>query len=249
MSFDTGVYRQDPEHIYYNKKGVALRSVSAALALVSEPFDGKMVAKNSAFSRIKKKGDRITTRNVEIMTNEILKEWKDKGDAAAKRGTIFHEEMEAFVLNGVHKEGGFHKTLVEKVYMECLAKFHRVHAEIIVSDGETIAGTADVIAMEGKKSTMLHLRDYKTNAKGLHNEYEYEKKMKYPVDFLIQNDYMKYALQQSIYGYLLTLMGYTIGSINLIWIDIPNCDYRLVPVPFMYHEAKSIVQYCKTIQG
>jgi len=37
MSFDTGVYRQDPEHIYYNKKGVALRSVSAALALVSEP--------------------------------------------------------------------------------------------------------------------------------------------------------------------------------------------------------------------
>ena len=254
LNFDIGVYRKDPEHIYYNAQGSSLRSVSKALELVSTPFDGKMISERSAVAVLKSRGESLSRQAIEAESSKIRGGWGDYGTERANRGTYWHNNMESFTKSGKCDE--YTKPVVEAIYMTYLKQFYRNYSEVMVSDLTSICGTADILGSHSKKKEkLLHIRDFKTNKRKPVNEMSYDKWMQGPVKHMIQNDYTKYALQQSIYGYLLMCMGYEVASISLIWMDITREEtegvegvrHELIPVPFMLYEAKEIVNYCKMV--
>lgn len=249
MHFNTGVIRKDPEHIYYNAQGSILKGVSGILKLIQEPFDGNGISRNIAISKLKGSGERMTSASIDRVSQEIQAGWKGYGIERANMGTVFHEEMENFIKFGT--TNGIHKKLVEAVYLTYFRDFYRNYAEVILSDGTTLAGTADVLSSHSsKQQDFIHIRDYKTNKEKPVNDVNAKAKNKFmlsPVDYMLDNKYNYYCLQQSIYAYLLTLMGYKIGSISLIWVHLESGHHERVDLPFMYEEAKKLVQFAKTV--
>lgn len=248
MIFNTGVIRKDPEHVYYNAQGLALRSVSKTLALIQEPFDSKTVSRRIATSELKQKGI-SDHRQIDALMDSIQTGWKDYGKERADAGTGFHQACEDFIKTG--KCDPQHKELVEKIYMIYFTDFYRSYAEVIVSDKETIAGTGDAFCLHSsKQQDLIHIRDFKTNLKMPVNDVNPKASNKWflsPFDHMLDNKYNYYAMQQSIYAYLLTLMGFRVASIALIWVHVESGEHRRIDIPFMREEAKMLVQYAKTI--
>lgn len=178
-------------------------------------------------------------------------EWRKASEAAAEKGTAFHNNAElgagelfphlkthhSFLIDGV-KLSGKTLSLEEGVYPELL----------VWSNAYELAGQADVVRIEDNK---IYIIDYKTNAKIEKEPYvRWDKTFdtfKHPLSHIPFTTAHKYYLQLNLYAYMIKNHNpfYEIGDMVLRHIHFDEEDnvigFTDIPVPNMQSDIKRLV--------
>jgi len=244
-----GIWLDHENHKYYDRDNNQYISVSKLIEIFSPQFEKDKISRKTAVSQLQADGKSLSQENIKERQSEIIASWKDKADSAIDDGNRFHKAMEDLIKTGRYTDPEW-RPLCQDVFQTYLSGFYRTYAEQIVSSKESrVAGTMDVPAIHSvKQKDLIHIRDFKTNGKGISNNENYVKWMLHPFSHLLANKYTKYALQQSLYGVMLVESGFRVGSISLIWVNVHTRKHQEIFIPFMYHEAKKLLEIAKTIQ-
>lgn len=200
----------DPVEHVYTFKNAEMKSASSVYKKFEEKVDFNMIAGFVAKSR-QKKGEDITRE-------DVLQEWKNRGDEAIERGNKAHEFAEDY----------FHKSVCKKQEFEglelALHNFWESLPEHVVpflseiqmfSEELGIAGTSDLVLYDTITEKFI-MADYKTN-QDLHKNHK-GKKLLPPFDDLLDTPFNKYQLQLAIYKVLFELTGYEVQAGYVVWI-------------------------------
>jgi hypothetical protein len=244
--FPNKVHRKDPEHQYYHQDGTRYISVSKLLAQYYKAFDAKGASVGSAIKKMKADGVAITTASINRESKKLQEQWKQGGQDAADRGTIFHNAMEDYIGSGQITEPQWEKQI--RRLAGIFSNYYQCYTEVIAySEKAQVAGTMDVPILESPKNKILHIEDFKTNKKGIENVYQYSAWMYPPIDHLVDNKYTRYAIQQSLYAAMMEEHGYRIGTLSLIWINLEAMEknepvfWLKIPIPYLKHEAQTLL--------
>ena len=185
----------------YNYKSRKLDSVSNIVKNFYVPFNGSLIAGFVAKSR-------------GLDREEVLLEWKLKGDSSALLGTKTHKFGEIIDINKEPNTAQeyamiqFWKSIPEHIiptFLE-LKMFH---------DGYGIAGTTDIILYNTQTNKFI-VGDYKTN-ENLHKNYKGQK-MLTPFDSYLDTPLNRYKVQLSLYELLFRQVGFEVESRKIIWL-------------------------------
>lgn len=217
----------DHNHTYTNvKTGEKLISVSTLINKYVEPFDPTGII---LYKCAQKEG---------ISKAELKARWDKKRDDSCVKGTKFHEQAEHYFLHGEVPEGP-DKKIVSKFAKS--VKFNgTVFPEILVYSLDLgIAGQSD-IAVYDKKTHSVAIQDFKTNAEMYKKVY---KKLLYPLNHLNDTKINKYALQLSLYCYLLQLKGFEIRKNELCLYWIKDNDFEVIPIEYLEKDVKNLINH------
>lgn len=234
---DSFVKLEPISHTYKDADGNSYLSVSKFLELFSKKFDRLGISKMSAI----KKG---------VSQEEILADWDKKRDDSIEHGNRIHLALERYEKSTVIlPEDEDLRPMILSVAQD-YAHYYRLYQEVCLYDTEhLIAGTSDkVLQCTSSSKSIFDLSDYKTNlSKGIQFKNDYGQYMLGPLSHLQDCNYNKYALQLSIYAYLLQKKtGCKIGQLSIHYIPAHNflCHIKY-PVPFMRHEVEAMLQWKK----
>ena len=227
---------------YYEFKGKRVGiSVTSLIGEYTNEFDSQAVAE-----RVSEKQNRPV--------EDILAEWKYKADFACTKGTTCHEYAQAKWVarywERLNFDGSYeYFEAVEKIkkqadnfkknYKDKLK--HLADEYIIGSEEYDIASAIDHIFIN-KLTGGLVLVDYKTNTDIYKNE-KYAKKMKVPLSHLKDTTLNHYAIQLSIYKYIVE--KYTdleFEEMFIVWFSEANENYEIIEVPYLEKEVKLILE-------
>lgn len=207
------------------------------------------------------------------------KQWDDKKNDACNVGTEFHEykEEEAFrtgkiEMNGrvvdFNGNGKYNKDAKLEKYSQDLTGLVGAKAELlvyckeVVINGEKLTvylcGQVDKCNFRQMQfrpnvvDTFVDIDDYKTNEEiQMENKYQ---KMKYPVNHLDDCNYNHYALQISLYAYMLEQQGYKVGDLSISHHDIKKKGMkktlndeigkekvRVIHLPYLKDEIEAMI--------
>lgn len=239
--------RFDPvTHQYFNQKNEEYASVSRCLKRLQVPFDREGISRRMAYSIASETGV-----SVEQAQKELLSEWNENKESSIDKGNYVHDGLEDYA-----KTGKVWESLEEPVaYMQNIFKqYYRFYPEVLLfSHKYKVAGRTDLILQRQKsKIPVFDITDYKSNEKkGIvfdsisRKESElkhYNRYLLEPFEYLESCNYVLYALQLSIYAFLLLDRGNCrIGKLAIIFFD-NQFKPTYIPVPFMYQEAKMICE-------
>jgi len=232
---DNYVTLEPESHIYTDKDGGQYLSVSKFLELFSKKFDRMGISKMSAI----KKG---------ISQEEILADWDKKRDDSIDHGNRVHHALERYEQSMVIlPEDEDLRPMILSVTKQ-YAHYYRCYQEVCLYDSEhMIAGTSDkVLQCTSHPKSVFDLSDYKTNlSKGIQFKNDYGQYMLGPLSHLQDCNYNKYALQLSIYSYLLQKKtGCKIGQLSIHYIPAHNGLYNIkYPVPYMKMEVEAMLKW------
>lgn len=256
-------------HTYTNNKGENYISVTTLLSRYKPKFDSHYWSTYKAMKDVlEKKGewakykqqaggwDRVVdyVRYVDksfAYRDEVkeakmgyLKRWKQNASDAADRGTEFHKMKEAQTAGSGYKfDGVSYDMLKESPLVKPDYTTFGVCPEMLLFDHEfKIAGQADVVLKSGKSVSIL---DYKTS-KTIEREAFQNQKLLYPLDHLPNANFYGYAMQLSIYGYMLERQGYEVGRLQIHHID--RDTFNIIEhhdVNYYRDEAEKVIRhYC-----
>lgn len=107
---------------------------------------------------------------------------------------------------------------------------------IIYSEEHKLAGTVDLIVLEKDKVTLV---DWKTN-KAIYTAGYKGKKALSPIDDLDDCNYIKYALQLSIYGYMLEKeYGFKVDNLQLL--HLKDDKYVVMQIPYLRDKVEVLL--------
>lgn len=180
-SKDGKVYFNELTHIYMldEKK---LKGVTGLISQFKQPFESEKIATAYAFKHGLKKED-------------VLAEWKLKGDKATNDGSAVHKIIEDYILKGSLSDGMSYpkeETAIQfiKDYFKT-GKLIPVEVEMIVYN-ENLATQIDCIARNSKNEYFI--LDWKTNSKI--EAYSYQgRKMFTPFDEYMDCSLIHYSIQ------------------------------------------------------
>ncbi len=257
-------------HTYTHvETGSILRSVSSVYGEFIEPFDKENISWMMARKQLRNelvsgwvKGDIEPDENaIQERKQIILKQWDDKRDNAANYGTEIHFIAED-IQNGKEIDLKYHN--LERLFKAEYGHYHKLLPEYLVHSMEYgVGGLIDnpMVRQRSSKS-IIDIDDFKTNiAKGIvfdSTKLQANGKLKHynrfmlgPLSHLEDCNYNHYAMQQSIYGFLLEKMfpEHKIGKITLTFIkildeDAPILEYELtrIPIPYLKLEAEAVLK-------
>ena len=224
----------DPEnHSYINcQTKEPYISVTTLISKYKTPFNqdemSKMVAKK-----------RNTTQD------KILSLWGTITKTAQDRGTAYHKIMEDFIKTGNIAEG--YEVLIEsfaKKTKEIIKGKPLVESEKLLHNHDyKIAGTADLI-ITGKNG--FHILDFKTNKRfgfySTYNTFFIE-----PLEHLTQCEFTTYALQLSIYAYLMEqILKKPCLSLKVFYLrEFDSVFWQEIHTPYMKDTVKNLLDYHK----
>jgi len=179
---------------------------------------------------------------------DVLEEFIKNRDDAAEKGTYLHEQIENFLKGKEHdassKEFGMFKDFYQKIVV---AKgFEFVEAEKrVLSQKYNIAGTVDALFKKPNKDEYL-IVDWKRSKKlvidGNPKKYGYGYALS-ELSHLDNSSYYKYALQQSIYKYILENdYQMPISSMNLIVLHENFDQFHRINLVNMDNEVSIIFE-------
>lgn len=200
-----------------------------------------------------------------ITKEELLKQWEDKRNKSAEKGTQFHKMMEDKYLastegilvadticpiSSVSTIDGIKEDLSMKL------EDNTIYTEkMIWSKKYRICGTADLVeVVDGK----INVKDYKTNEKLEFESWKHpvlgSKKLKYPVQSLDDCNGSIYQLQVNTYMYLLLQQNrhLKIGNMELLHVIFKDDgSHEIVPykVKPMLKEVSSMLEVFKLKKG
>lgn len=161
-----------------------------------------------------------------ITPEELEKQWDTKRDNAANKGKVFHKYMEDRLLNRPTDIENY----VAESYLATYKNDVSLHCEMVVGN-HLIAGTLDNLSLRDGKYI---LKDWKTNEKfTTESEYNLAK----PFAYLDTSKFTLYALQLSLYRYLLDIPIYRMEVIHFT-----DTDYKVYTLPYMEREVWQIIK-------
>jgi hypothetical protein len=207
-SKDGKVRFNEEAHTYFlgNKK---LFGVTSLISKYKNKFDSELMATNYAIKHNLDKDD-------------VLKEWKEKGEYSCNQGTEVHRIIENYILTGnIEQSNIYPKEKVAVKFIEEIFKTNKltpVETEMIVYN-DSIASQIDLIAKNDKNDYFIF--DFKTNSKIEINSFN--KYMLEPFNTLPDASFYHYSIQLSIYKKL--CKEYEIKDIYIIHIDEENYHF------------------------
>ena len=188
---DSNISFDESTHLY-KVDGVTLQSVTNFVKGCFPEFDAEFHAKRQS---------ERTGKSVE----EILKIWADKGDETRILGTTLHKRIENYYQdisfsNADDKAFSLFKQFADRITLEPYRTEWAVYDEKY-----NIAGTIDFVDYQNGEYIIY---DWKRSDKIIDNEIpikysKYGEKGKYPLEHLDNTPYYHYALQLSLYKFIL----------------------------------------------
>lgn len=182
-----------------------------------------------------------------VSQQEILDEWHQKRDESCYFGTKVHETAED-VLTGRPFRNTPQNAKEEIVFNRAKAFATKFKNELDILGVEQIvfdhrlklAGTIDLLARSKKDGSILVL-DWKTNSE-IKRENDFEKCLS-PINHLDNCNFWHYALQLSLYQFLLTYGGYYPKDVKFkrALIHINTDCAEVIQVPDLTSEIKDMV--------
>jgi hypothetical protein len=224
------VHFDQPSHTY-TFNGKKLNSITTILNLYKPVFDEKGII---AASCAKRDG---------ISVKEIKQKWDDKKNAAGKRGTEFHLEMENYINSGIILDGKY-KDIVEQYAL--IKPKEKLYTEVVLfSEKYGVAGTTDVVQMFDDNSFVI--QDWKTN-ESFSVKSKYKNKLSPPLEHLMDSHLEIYSLQLWCYSIMLEDFGYKIRDNPIIlWINLKDRkieQYKTLPLK---EDARKLLEHHKKL--
>lgn len=261
------VFLEPEHHVYFDKEGKTYTSVSRVLSEFAEKADFKKIAGFVANKRLKKYEELSIKTGRKILDialdqpkysraytqKTVLAEWDLKRDEAAEAGTYIHNNMEQAILTGKYPQDDY--VHYYKWSQDYFTQYKEVLCEQALFHPEyRIAGTGDKICFRTSRKGMVDVRDYKSNDLGYDSTGKdqftkavrhYNRYMTGPLSHLEDCDFNKYALQLSIYMYMLECMGYKPGNLAIIQVEWKKIKAKpkLIYLPYMKHEVIALLEY------
>lgn len=242
---DEIIFKADT-HQYFNKQNEEYKSVSRALKGIQVPFDREGMS-----SRMAKKLAEENGISESQAKKDLLEQWDNKKDNSIDKGNYVHDSLERYAIKGTYDD---EMKEVTEFLLRILKEHYRYFPEtIIYSHKYKMAGRTDLSLVRQKsKNPVLDFLDYKSNAeKGIQFDSigrkeipirHYNRFLLPPFDYLEDCNYTTYSLQLSIYAFMaMESLNVRIGRLGILFVDN---DFKpsLIPVPFMYQEAKMICE-------
>lgn len=185
---------------------------------------------------------------------EVLDEWKYKNKFACEKGSTCHEWIQSLwsgneynellfdgsieYINAVNKIQNQAKNF-KKDYDDRLE--HLADEYVIGSEEYDIASAIDHLFIN-KLTGGLVLVDYKTNS-DIHKNEKYAKNMKVPLTHLKDTTLNHYAIQLSIYKYIVEkYTNLKFEEMFIVWFSENIENYQIIEVPYLYKEVKNILE-------
>ena len=239
-AFKDFVFFEEDHHYEYKRQRVGI-SVTRLIEDYTNEFDSQAVA------------EKVAERDGKSV-QEVLDEWKEKNEWACEKGTLCHQYTQS-LWNGdatyfyVRPKEEWKIISLEKVlsqgasfYEDFRDKLEHLADEFIIGSEEyDIASAIDHIFIN-KLTGGLVLVDYKTNS-DIHKNEKYAKNMKVPLQHLKDTTLNHYAIQLSIYKFIVE--KYTdlkFEEMFIVWFSESNDNYEIIEVPYLEKEVKSILE-------
>ena len=185
-------------------------------------------------------------------TPEQLKaQWAAKAQRACELGTAMHDKIEKYYM-GIISQNDETFNLFLQFTKEHTLYPYRTEWRIFYEE-YGIAGTLDFLEY---KDGVFTIYDWKRSEKLIKNgvveiENPWHKTALPPVSHLADSTYYHYALQVSIYRYILEMKYNIIVSQNRLAVFHPNnYHYHLINLPYLKREVEMILKHhiCKTLR-
>lgn len=264
---DFKFFEQDHHYEFKNKKiGI---SVTKLLEEYANEFDKEKVAEMVAtknqqiIDRISK--DRWATEEDRELQLKILSDktntvqgnldlWELKNLFACAKGHTCHEFAQCLWSHNLWQRETYDgslefrqavDTINEQAYHfmndYCDKLEHLADEFVIGSEEYDIASAIDHLFINSLTGGLV-LVDYKTNTDIYKNE-EYAKNMKMPLHKLKDTKLNHYAIQLSIYKYLVEkYAGIKVSEMFIVWFSECNENYKIIKVPYLKMEVEKILE-------
>lgn len=229
FSRDSFISFEAKEHIYMYK-GAVLESVTTTIDKFFPKFDTIYWSERKAPS-------------MGLSPEELRMMWKVKGLRAAALGTELHANIEHYFLgNPYTPTSGF--GLFEKF----IEKYPLIpyRSEWTIYDEEfLVAGTIDFLDYQDGQYIMY---DWKRSTKLISASGEVERTSRFnnkafePISHIHDTAFYHYALQQSMYQFILEKnYGVTVADRRLVVLHPDNTTFHVVSVPYLKEEVIAIL--------
>lgn len=208
-------------HTYFYRE-LECVSTTAVVGMYQKPFETAIIA-----SKYSKK------HNIPII--EVLKDWEDKRDSAAMKGTHVHAFAEYMFQNKRYEDPFLSEVdtklldMVTNFYRDTKDKMIMVKAELVVGDYNLgICGMVDKL-FYNLQSKEFQIWDYKTN-KDIKEFSPYGSKLTDGLDHLYDCEMTKFSLQLGIYKYLIEKnTNIKLGNSYICWLNSDK-NQNYVPI-------------------
>ncbi len=235
----------------YKVNGIGeMTPVSRVVEMFFTPFDAEKVSLRKCMGN-------------EVEAAKMREQWECRGAFASQAGTFMHKQIENFlndrkepqrmvcevIYDGQYLHKKEHVDISrEWSYFKAFDKatdYHPFRTEWCVYDTDArIAGTIDLIC--SRSDGTYELYDWKRSNKVNPTEINPWSSGINGLEHLSDTSYIHYCLQQNLYRYMLEKnYGITISRMNLVVLHPDSMGYRIVPVPIMKKEVKTIVDFIK----
>jgi ATP-dependent exoDNAse (exonuclease V) beta subunit len=227
----------DPIKHIYNVQGVEYVSVTTLIHKYFPEFKADEV-----IDKMMKSKTWNTSKYYGMKKEEIKELWNNKGKKSSELGTILHDRIENFYLNGCLDDKNDDKCYNQFLNFYNDEKLIPYRTEWrIFSDDHKVAGSVDII-FEGNKEGSVKLYDWKRSQEiKLINEYE---KGLYPINNISNCNYEHYTLQLNIYKYLLeNYYGIMVEEMAIIVFCENNNNYQKFVLKNKQEEVNKLLNH------
>ncbi len=239
IKFEPGAHK-------YTIDGEEFKSVTTLVGEFFEQFDADANALRIATKQNRGKSHEEILRIAE----ELKAEWKRKGEAAANLGTRLHADIESFYL-------GDQQATTDAAYNHFLRFAEEYHLQpyrtewTIFDEDARVAGTLDMLDCQDgvytiydwKRSNKILKKAFDGSVNGEPDELSrWDRHALEPISHIHDTVFQHYALQQSIYRYILEKnYGLEIASCNLVVLHPDYNKHYVVRVPYLKKEVELLL--------
>ena len=236
---DFKFYEED-HHYEYKGKRVGM-SATRLIEKYTQEFDSQKIAERVALKQNKS-------------VQEILDEWQYKNKFACEKGSTCHEYAQTLWSEEewspkMFDESDEYRKAVQEVtwqadsfYEDYKDRLEHLADEYVIGSPEYDICSAIDHLFINKLTGGLVLVDYKTNS-DIHKNERYAKKMKVPLSHLKDTTLNHYAIQLSIYKYIVEkYTNLKFEEMFIVWFSENIDNYQIIEVPYLYKEVKNILE-------
>ncbi len=214
----------------YTVNGQRFRSATELISSCFPQFDAEKWAPRTA-------------RKLGMTTQQVLDMWEQKRDAAAQLGTDMHAAIEAYYMGEPLAQMDTSRLFQAFAADHQLSPYRTEWA--VYDEPSRVAGTIDFLDCTDGRYTMY---DWKRSEKIVDPTGRVDKVNNYgkhgfaPIAHLDDTSFWHYALQQSMYRYILEKnYGIEVDECNLVVLHPSYTRYFLIPVPYLRKEVIAIM--------
>lgn len=230
---------ESDHHYEYKGQRVGV-SVTRLIEEYTNEFDAEAIA------------EKVAIRDGKSI-QELLDEWKEKNEWSCEKGHLGHcyaqdtwEQLfpSPIWFDDEEKRIGINRicSQADNFYNDYKDKFELVANELVVGSYDfDIASAIDALFIN-KLTGGLVLVDYKTNS-DIHKNEKYAKNMKVPLSHLKDTTLNHYAIQLSIYKYLVEkYTNLKIEEFFIVYMSENIENYEIIEVTYLEKEVKNILE-------